>query len=131
MQAWREVAFTGEREREQIKRWQERIDELPEDLRAGPNYLLGRAWAGRHDYEQAAAALLWLPLVDDHDFRLAARACLEAALALDRIGQHAESQTLLQEVATRFADTPFADEARALLDHEEKATEASAGRLRR
>jgi hypothetical protein len=62
--------------------------------------------------------LLWLPLIDDHDFRLAARACLEAATALEKIGQHAESRTLLHEVTQRFADTPFADEARALLKEE-------------
>ncbi len=70
---------------------------------------------GKHDYELAAAAFQWLPLVDDHDFRLAARACLEAGVALDRIGQRTEARTLSQEVARRFADTPFADEAGALL----------------
>jgi len=130
MQAWREEAYAGDHERRQIERWQKRVDELAEDFRAGPSYLLGRAYAARHDYEQAAAALLWLPLVDDHDFRLAARACLEAALALERIGQHAESQTLLQEVSTRFAETPFAEEARGLLDRD-KTTELIPSRRRR
>jgi tetratricopeptide (TPR) repeat protein len=131
MQAWREAAFTGDRDQMQIARWQKRVDELPEDFRAGPSYLLGRAYAVRHDYELAAAALLWLPLVDDHDFRLAARSCLEAGVALGRIGQHAEAQTLFQEVTIRFADTPFAEEARALLDRGDKTTEAGAGRKRR
>lgn len=131
MQAWREAAFTGDRDRRQIDRWQKRVDDLPEDFRAGPSYLLGRAYAVRHDYELAAAALLWLPLVDDHDFQLAARSCLEAGVALSRIGQHAEAQTLFQEVTTRFADTPFAEEARALLDQGDKTTESPAGRRRR
>lgn len=115
MQAWRAEVFGGNPGRLQTAQWQRRVDELPEDLRAGPAYLLGRAYAMRHDYELAAATLLWLPLIDDHDFRLAARACLEAAAALEKIGQHAEARTLLNEVTQRFADTPFADEARALL----------------
>ena len=116
MQAMRQDAQTTNPGRLQMAQWQLRIDEMPEDLRAGPNYLLGRAYAARHDYELAAATLLWLPLIDDHDFRLAARACLEAGLALEKIGQHAEARTLFQEVTQRFGDTPFADEAKALLD---------------
>jgi tetratricopeptide (TPR) repeat protein len=115
MQAWRAEVFGGNPGKLQAAQWQRRIDELPEDLRAGPSYLLGRAYAMRHDYELAAATLLWLPLMDDHDFRLAARACLEAGAALEKIGQHAEARTLFQEVTDRFADTPYADEAKALL----------------
>ncbi len=115
LQAWRAEALAGNLGRLQIAQWQKRIDDIPEDLRAGPAFLLGRAYAGQHDYELAAAAFLWLPLVDDHDIRLAARACLEAGVALDRIGQRTEARTLFQEVTQRFADTPFADEAGALL----------------
>ena len=115
MQAWRDEALAGNPGRLQTSQWRARIDELPEELRAGPCYLLGRSYAARHDYELAAATLLWLPLIDDHDFRLAARACLEAGTALQKIGQHAEARTLFREVTERFADTPFADEASALL----------------
>jgi tetratricopeptide (TPR) repeat protein len=116
IQAWREEALAGNPGKLQIAHWQRRIDELPEELRSGPNYLLGRAYAARHDYELAAATLLWLPLVDDHDHRLAARALLEAGAALDKIGQHDEARTLYQEVTDRFADTPYADEAAVLLN---------------
>jgi tetratricopeptide (TPR) repeat protein len=116
MQAWRAEMFGGNPGRLQTAQWERRINELPEELRAGPLYLLGRAYAMRHDYELAAATLLWLPLIDDHDFRLAARACLEAGTALEKIGQQAEARTLYQEVVDRFADTTFADEAKALLN---------------
>jgi tetratricopeptide (TPR) repeat protein len=128
MQARREESLAGSPGRLQTAQWQQRIDEMPEDLRAGPYYLLGRVYAGRHDYELAAATLLWLPLVDDHDFRLAARACLEAGAALDRIGQHAEARTLYREVTVRFADTPFASEAADLLQRGEQSLETSAGK---
>ncbi len=125
MQARREEALAGTAGRLQTAQWQQRIDEMPEDLRAGPYYLLGRVYAARHDFELAAATLLWLPLVDDHDVRLAARACLEAGVALDRIGQHAEARTLYREVTVRFADTPFADEAADLLKRQESDSDAS------
>jgi len=115
MQAWRAEVFGGNPGRLQTANWERRINELPEDLRAGPLYLLGRAYAMRHDYELAAATLLWLPLMDDHDFRLAARACLEAGAALEKIGQHDEARTLFQEVVDRFGETTFADEAKSML----------------
>jgi Flp pilus assembly protein TadD len=126
MQARREEALAGAPGRLQTAQWQQRIDEMPEDLRAGPYYLLGRVYAARHDFELAAATLLWLPLVDDHDFRLAARAGVEAGAALDRIGQHAEARTLYREVTVRFADTPFAGEAAELLKRNEADSGASA-----
>lgn len=115
-QAWRaDVAASAVNEL-QIVRWQDRVDELPSALRAGPCYLLGRAYTGRRDYELAAASFLWLPLVDDHDFRLSARSMLEAGLSLKRIGQLTESQALFRETSRRFATAPAADEAEALLD---------------
>jgi TolA-binding protein len=114
-QAWRIESAAGAIGDLQIVRWQERVDELDPDFRTGPSYLLGRAYAARHDYESAAAALLWLPLVDDHDFRLAARACLEAGIALTKIGQQGEAEGLFREVTTRFAETPAAQEAETLL----------------
>jgi len=126
MQARREEALAGTPGKMQTAQWRQRIDEMPEDLRAGPYFLLGRVYAAQHDYELAAATLLWLPLVDDHDFRLASRACLEAGVALDKIGQHAEARTLYREVTVRFAETPFADEAADLLKRAE-ADSATSG----
>ncbi|HTI51904.1 MAG TPA: hypothetical protein VL475_13165, partial [Planctomycetaceae bacterium] len=115
MQGWRlELAAESISDLE-ILHWQDRINELSPDLRAGPAYVLGSAYAARHDYELAAATLLWLPLVDDHDFRLSARACLEAGQALDKIGQHAEAQELFREVSQRFGESPSGALARRLL----------------
>lgn len=115
MQIWRREIAAGELTASQIARLQQQIDELPAELRAGPMYLLGRAAAVRRDYELAAASLLWPPLCDDHDSRLAGRATLEASLALIKIGQRAEAEGLLVEVQQRFAETPLAGEAARLL----------------
>lgn len=114
-QAWRREVAAGALSALQLAHWQERLEQLPADLRAGPSYLLGRACVSRHDHELAAALLLWLPLVDDHDFLLAARAALEAGDSLARIGQYDESRTLYREITRRFAGTSFGDQAQAQL----------------
>jgi len=101
--------------RHELQRWQNRIESMPEALRGGPYYVLGRAHLQRQEHERAALALLWLPLVYDHDHHLAARACLEAADALARIGQKTNAGTLYREVAARYPQTPFAQEASEIL----------------
>ena len=108
-QQWRkQIPTINELQLEQLRLFVER---QPEDLRAGPSFLLGRAYLVRSDFELAATAFLWLPLVDDSDHYLAARACLDAADALASSGRKAESLNLLQELKQRFADTPFGGEA--------------------
>jgi tetratricopeptide (TPR) repeat protein len=115
MQGWRLELVEENLSDPRLLHWEERIAELSPELRAGPAYVLGRAYIARHDYELAAATLLWLPLVDDHDFRLSARAGLEAGRALDRIGQHAEALGLFREVSERYAETESGAEARRIL----------------
>ena len=55
-----------------------------------------------------------LPLIclDDTDPRLAARAGVEAAESLKRLGQPDDARRLLQEIATRFPDTEFGESAK-------------------
>lgn len=114
-QGWRVQIAGGALANLQLEHWQDRVEALPDDLRAGPSYLLGRAYQARREHELAAAAFLWLPLVDDHDYNLAARACLEAGESLSAIGQQAEAESLYAEVARRYSDSPFAAEALGLL----------------
>lgn len=99
----------------EVAGWQRSVDRIPEDLRAGPSYVLGRGWvrAGLHD--RAAVALLWAPVVADHDALLAARCLVEAAESLRRIGQDNRAFTLYREAVARYGHTPFADEARSAI----------------
>ena len=114
-QRWRLELRAEDPSKLDIERWQSDIEEMPEDLRGGPYYVLGRAYLRRFRPDLAAMALLWLPLVYDHDRYLAARACLEAADALSRHGQKTEATNLYREVTTRFRDTPYAQEAASVL----------------
>ena len=96
----------------ELNRWDARIHEMPARLRGGPSYLLGRGWAMRREHDRAATALLWTALMDDGDARLAARAGVEAAESLKRLGQSDDAHRLLQEIAIRFPDTEFGEAAK-------------------
>lgn len=106
-QSWRSKLRLLEFSEIDLQRWDSRIREMPVSLRAGPSYLLGRGWAMRREHDRAATALLWLPLMDDGDPRLTARAGVEAADSLKRIGQTDAARRLLEEMAARFPDTEF------------------------
>lgn len=110
-QLWRMKLRKGPPDAGDLKQWKKTARGLPGKLRAGPYYLIGRAHQARKEHEQAAAALLWIPLVFDGDRQLAARACLEAADALVDAGQPQESLTLYREVQVRFSKSEFASEA--------------------
>jgi TolA-binding protein len=77
--------------------------------------VLGRGYTALQEHDRAAVCFLWLPLVDDHDTHLAARACVNAADSLKRIGQTAQAASLYREVRVRYAATPLAAEAAELL----------------
>ncbi len=96
----------------ELNRWDARIHEMPAKLRGGPSYLLGRGWAMRREHDRAATALLWTTLMDDGDARLAARAGVEAAESLKRLGQPDDARRLLQDIAARFPDTEFGEAAK-------------------
>lgn len=113
-QLWRQRLKAPNFGKLDLENWQSRIEDISEDLRGGPYYILGRGRLRLREPVRAAAALLWVPMVYDHDYHLAARACLEAADALAEIRQLNEAVTLYREVA-RFGETPFAQEAASAL----------------
>lgn len=111
-QSWRRKLRALEIGDMELNRWNARIHEMPAKLRGGPSYLLGRGWAMRREHDRAATALLWAALMDDSDARLAARAGVEAAESLKRLGQPDDARRLLDEIATRFPDTEFGEAAK-------------------
>ncbi len=96
----------------ELNRWDTRIREMPVTLRGGPSYLLGRGWSMRREHDRAATSLLWVLLMDDTDPRLSARAGVEAAESLKRLGQAEDARRLIQEIASRFPDTEFGESVR-------------------
>lgn len=115
-QQWRtRLATRKEINLTELKVWEQRLESLPEELRAGPHFLMGRAYASRREFELAALHLLWTPLTQPDDHFLAARATLEAADALVTIGQLESAAKLYEETTVRFSGTPAAQEAEGQL----------------
>jgi hypothetical protein len=86
-QLWRLRLSAGDVSASELQMWRQQVTAMPPAIRSGPLYILGRTAANRSDMEQAAADWLWLPLVYDDDEPLAARACVDAAGALSRLGR--------------------------------------------
>ena len=115
-QRWRIQMHENSLTHEKLSRWNDFIESMPEELRGGPYFVLGRAYRKHRELDRAAMALLWVPLVYSDDHHLAARACRESADALEQLGQTNEAKTLYRELSHRFGDTPFATETFLLPD---------------
>lgn len=112
-QVWRTKVVTADLHA--VESWQRQIESMPEALRGGPYYVLGQAYAQLGDPQAAALAYLWVPLVYDHDRELAGRSLLGAARALEKLGQHSEAVTLIEEVRDRFGETEAARASTSVL----------------
>lgn len=99
----------------ELQRWEQRVAKLEAPQRAGPYYLIGQALSARHEFDLAAGAFLRLPFAHPSDHPLTAEALLNASKCLDKAGMRTEATALLNELMTKFAQTPFAAEADRLL----------------
>lgn len=104
----------------QLETWEQTIQKLPPTLRAGPYYVLARAWAQSGQWEEAALAWLRVPILYGRPPALAARALVEAGAALHRLGHPDQAARLYQEVLQRYAQTLSAVEARQRLEEMQK-----------
>lgn len=95
--------------------WQDTIHSMPKELRGGPYFLLGEGRRLRREHDRAAIALLWVPLVYDHDYQISALACLNAADSLQAIGQRDEATALYHEVVVRYGQSSYAQDAAQIL----------------
>ena len=91
-----------------VRRWQLRAASLPESLRAGPQFIIGRALQLRKKPDQAALELLWLPLMQTDDTHLAASGLAEAIICLEATGRIESALRLRRELQNRFGRTSAA-----------------------
>ncbi|MCH2200958.1 MAG: hypothetical protein MK102_03235 [Fuerstiella sp.] len=114
-QMWRiQLPMTGSVHLPTVRRWQKRAAELPESLRAGPQFVVGRAFQLRHKPDQAALELLWLPLMQTDDPNLAASGLAESIVCLEATGRSASARRLRHELQNRFPRTSAAHRIRNL-----------------
>jgi tetratricopeptide (TPR) repeat protein len=113
-QIWRNQAVTATAE--QLQGWQKVVDGMPEELRAGPHFVLGMAWARQKDWDRAALALLRVPIVYPEHRAMSARALLEAGQALEHLKRSEQAATLYRELLEKYPDSSSALEARPRLE---------------
>ncbi len=100
----------------QVEQWQATLEKLPEDLRAGPYFVIGQARARLQQWDQAATAFLRVPILYGQQRPLAAAALVEAAGCLDRLNRRPEAVGLYREAAEKYGETSAGAEARARLE---------------
>ena len=123
MQMWRTRLEARDLTAAEVRRWVTLTDEFSADLRAGAQFLIGRAYEQQHDDLNAAAAWLWLPFEHPEHRHLAAEAQARAAEALLRAGETAAALQQAREVSLRFENTPAATRALQLEQRIGTATE--------
>lgn len=99
-----------------VEDWQAVVGRMPTRLRAGPYFVLGRAWGARGQHQRAALSFLRVPILYPTERGIAAWALLSAGRELERIDQAKEAVTLYQEVVRDHRGHAAEAEARALLD---------------
>jgi len=95
----------------EVADWEKAVEQIPRNLRAGPYFVLGSAWAQKQQWQQAALAWMRIPILYSDHRRLAARALLRAADALERLDRPEKATPLLARLVQQYADLPEAAEA--------------------
>ncbi len=113
VQLWR--AGANNATPEQQRSFARRIDANDERLRAGAYFVLGQSLAEQQP-EEAALALMRLPVQYDREYRLAAAALVAAGSCLERLRRPAQAAGLYREVDERFSQSGEAAQARQRLE---------------
>ncbi len=101
-QTWR--ATDAGADEQEIDAIQLAIERIPEPLRAGPYFVLGAALLGRQQWEQAALALMRVPILYPQHRLLAARSLVDVGRAMQRLGRTAEAVRLYRELLHTYAE---------------------------
>lgn len=113
-QLWRVASVTADAAA--IAGWEQAVEKMPADLRAGPLFVVGRAWSTRDDAERAAMVLLRMPILygEQHP-RLAAESLWTAGRMLEKLTRPEQAATLYRELVRDFPQTTAATTARERL----------------
>ena len=95
-QAWRTEVVTADASK--VAAWRDAIGRMPESLRAGPYYVLGRALARLSKWDQAALAMLRALILDPRQRQLAAHALLDAGGVLQKADRPKQAARLYREL---------------------------------
>ena len=108
VQLWR-LPSVGSSQR--IAQWQATLERLPQDVRPGPEYLLGRLLAQQKQYDLAAAMFMRVRILHAECYELNAMSLFEANRSLQAAGHPEEAQRVLLELKQAFPDSFWAKQA--------------------
>ncbi len=99
---------------EQLVAWRRALEKFPDSLRAGPDFVVASALAGRRP-EQAATGLMQVPILYPRERQLAASALLSAGQLLEELDRKPEAVAIYGELWLAYPDRPEAAEGRRRL----------------
>ncbi|MEX1224264.1 MAG: hypothetical protein WEA31_06915, partial [Pirellulales bacterium] len=108
---------------DQLRRFAAQVDQMPDSIKAGPWYVLGRGYAQQGRHVEGAEALMRVPILFSEQGNLAAESLLASGKLLAAHAEEAEDQQellrtasdLYQEVLIHYADSTAAGEAKQRL----------------
>lgn len=107
-QLWRDALLHQPADSTVPDHYRDIVRQLPADARGGPTFVLGRLQALRHQYDEAALLLMWMPLMPHNDRALAAASLAESIRCLQKGGRPAEAAQLQQDLQSQFPGTSAA-----------------------
>ncbi|MEX0939365.1 MAG: hypothetical protein WDZ59_15990 [Pirellulales bacterium] len=113
-QLWRARIATADEPT--VGAWERRIDQMPEDLRAGPYVTLAQALVQQKRWEQASQAFLRAEILNSGQTQLAAEALVAAGEALMQLQRRDEAERVFRDAAARYANLDAGRQATAWLE---------------
>lgn len=123
-QTWRTMVSTADEGK--MATWEQRVERFPDDLRAGPYWILGRTLSRHNEPDRAAIAFLHVPILYPQAQALAADALSAAARILDadaeKEGDSTAALRLRRELAANYPASNATKDAQSSLGRAELAT---------
>lgn len=110
-QLWRTKLVTARETEAPV--WEAFVERIPEDLRAGPYFMLGQLLSRLKKPEQAALAYLRTPVLFPHERLLCEQSLFAAAKELETIGQLDAARNIYRELLRDYVGSIYADEAKS------------------
>lgn len=117
-QLWRTQTATATAE--EVTRWQARIDRMPAELQAGPTFILAQTLARLKRPQEAALALMRIPILHPLQRELASHSLLAAGQQLEATQDLESAHRLYQEVLEQHPKSTAAAEAQRRIAELEK-----------
>lgn len=107
-QLWRTRANVNAK---QVEVWQDIVNQMPREIRAGPYLVLAESQARVGSVDQAIANLMRIPILYQEQKTLSAAALYRSGSLLHNRGETDQAQTLLNELISNYPQTLWARQA--------------------